>query len=120
MKGGSMKTKFDWNFMSNLPDVSQEALKRYFLYGLQPGSFLTSLLCCDPWPDVIARADHWNKPILGKYLGWLQEFAPQGSWGSETAVRDWLNKGPAYQAFQKTVTWEALNADHTEMKDYDF
>ena len=115
-----MRTKFDWDGMSGLPDVSQEALKNYFLYAFQPGSFLTSLLCCDPWTDVIARADHWNKPVLGKYLNFLQEYAPPGSWGSQDAVQSWLDKGPAYQAFQKTLVWETLNADHTDMKDYDF
>ena len=104
-----MTKRFDWNHgMSGLPDTSQEALKRYFLYGLQPGSFLTSLLSCDPWPDVIARADHWNKPVLGKYLEWLQEYAPLGSWGSMEYVASWLDKGPAYQAFQKSITWEIL------------
>ena len=116
-----MKTKFDWNDgLHGLPDVSQEALKNYFLYALQPGGFLTSLLSCDPWPDVISRADHWNKPILGKYLNWLQEFAPAGSWGSPDIVADWLAKGPAYQAFQKTMTWEILQAEEYESKDYDF
>lgn len=116
-----MKTKFDWNYgMSGLPDVSQEALKNYFLYAFQPGSFLTSLLCCDPWPDVIARADHWNKPVLGKYLEWLQEYAPEGSWGSREAVQSWLNKGPAFEKFQKSRVWDALNADHTEMKEQDW
>ena len=106
-----MKTKFDWNHgMSGLPDVSQEALKNYFLYAFQPGSFLTSLLCNHPWTDVIMRSDHWNKPVLGKYLEWLQEYAPPGSWGSEQAVQSWLDKGPAYQAFQKSITWEILQA----------
>lgn len=104
-----MTKRFDWNHgMSGLPDVSQEALKRYFLYGLPPGSFLTSLLSCDPWPDVIARADHWNKPVLGKYLEWLQENAPADAWGSREAVQSWLDKGPSYQQFQKTITWELL------------
>jgi hypothetical protein len=116
-----MKTKFDWDGgWSGLPDMSQEALKNYFLYALPPGSFVTSLLSCDPWPDVIARADHWNKPILEKYLHWLQEFAPPGSWGSRDIVEDWVAKGPAYQAFQKTMTWEILQADQYESKDYDF
>ena len=115
-----MKTKFDWHHMSDLPNTSQEALKNYFLYALPPGSFITSLLSCDPWTDVIARADTWNKPILGKYLQWLQEFAPAGSWGSRAIVADWINKGPAYQQFQKSVTWEILRADQYETKDYDF
>ena len=113
-----MKTKFDWGFgMSGLPDMSQEALKNYFLYALPPGSFLTSLLCNDPWTDVIARADHWNRPLLGKYIEWLQDLAPNGSWGSEANVDSWLAKGPAYQKFQKTVMWDTLNADHTEIKE---
>lgn len=116
-----MKTKFDWNGgWSGLPDTSQDALKNYFLYALPPGSFITSLLSCDPWPDVIARADTWNKPILGKYLNWLQEFAPAGSWGSPDIVADWLRKGPAYQAFQKTIAWEILQSNEYESKDYDF
>ena len=115
-----MNTKFDWNSMSGLPDMSQEALKNYFLYALPPGSFITSLLSCDPWTDVIARADHWNKPILGKYLQWLQEYAPAGSWGSRDIVEDWLRKGPAYEKFQKSMTWEILQANEYESKDYDF
>lgn len=115
-----MKTKWDWNGMSGLPDTSQEALKNYFLYGLQPGGFLTSLLCNDPWPDVITRADHWNKPLLGKYLEWLHDHAPEGSWGSEEAVSSWLNKGPAFERFQQSVVWQALNDKHTYIEDYDF
>ncbi len=116
-----MKTKFDWGVgLSGLPDISQEALKNYFLYAFQPGSFLTALLCDRPWTEVVSRADHWNKSRLGEYLMWLQEYAPHGSWGSEAAVQSWLDKGPAYQEFQKTMTWEALNAEHTSMKDYDF
>jgi hypothetical protein len=106
-----MQTKWDWNHgISGLPDVGQEALKNYFLYAFQPGSFLTSLLSNRPWTEVIARADHWNKPVLGKYLEWLQEYAPPGSWGSEAAVEAWLAKGHDYQQFQKTVTWDILQA----------
>lgn len=112
-----MITKFDWHDLSHLPDVSQEALKNYFLYALPPGGFLTALLSNYPWSDVIGRADTWNRPILGKYLQWLHEVAPPGSWGSEEVVKDWLNKGQWYQQFQKTLVWEALNANHTEMKE---
>ena len=115
-----MKTKWDWGSGSGLADMSQEALKNYFLYALPPGGFLTSLLSNHSWSVVVSRADHWNKPILGKYLEWLQEYAPPGSWGSEEAVQSWLDKGPAYRAFQKTLTWDALNADHTEIKEQDW
>jgi hypothetical protein len=114
-----MTKKFDWNSQSGLPDMSQDALKNYFLYALEPGSFLTALLCDRPWTEVIGRADHWNKTRLSEYSLWLQEYAPLGSWGSEETVRSWLAKGSAYQTFQKTLTWEALNADYTAPT-YDF
>ena len=116
-----MKTKFDWHAgMSGLPDIGQEALKNYFLYALEPGGFLTALLCDRPWTEVISRADHWNAPVLGKYLRWLQEMAPEGSWGNDEAVASWLHKGPAYQAFQKTMIWEMLKEEHSNFKDFDF
>ena len=61
-----MNTKFDWNSMSGLPDMSQEALKNYFLYALPPGSFITSLLSCDPWTDVITsvHGSQLNKLVM--------------------------------------------------------
>ena len=79
-----MTKRFDWGFgSSGLADMSQEALKNYFLYAFQPGSFLTSLLCNESVVDVYRRADHWNKDLIGKYI----------------------------------IMWEALNEDHTEMKE---
>lgn len=115
-----MTTKFDWGFgHSGLADMSQEALKNYFLYALPPGGFLTRLLSNENVVDVYRSADHWNKDLIGKYISWLDELAPKGSWGSEEDVKSWLNKGPAYQEFQKTLTWEALNAEYTTPT-YDF
>ena len=79
------------------------------------------MLSNDPVVDVYRRADNWNKQLIHKYLihkhvGWLELNAPEGSWGSSEAVNAWLAKGPAYQAFQKQLVWDQLNADHTEMK----
>lgn len=113
-----MKTKFDWNIStSGLTEHAQDALKNYFLYALPPGGFLTSVLNNDPVVDVYRRADNWNKRLIHKYIGWLERAAPEDSWGSSEAVNAWLAKGPAYQAFQKQLVWEQLNADHTEMKE---
>ena len=107
-----MKTKWDWNMgSSGLADMSQEALKNYFLHALPPGGFLTSLLSNHDVVTVFRRADSWNKPIIGKYISWLDEYAPDDSWGSETAVRSWLDKGPAYQRFQKQLTLDILKGD---------
>lgn len=115
-----MTKRFDWHGTSGLPDISQEALKNYFLYALPPGSFLISLLSNHPWSEVVARADQWNKSRLDLYLEWLHEYAPPGSWGSEAAVEAWLAKGHDYQEFQKTVVWEVLSEDHTKTKEQEW
>lgn len=105
-----MKTKWDWSYSSSgLADMSQEALKNYFLYALPPGGFLTRLLSNAPVIDVYRSADHWNKDLIGKYVTWLDEHAPEDAWGSEEAVTSWLAKGPSYQRFQASYTWELLN-----------
>lgn len=114
-----MTKKFEWNFFSKVPDHTQEALQRYFLYGLEPGSFLRSVLVNDLYSSV-ARADTWNKTALADIVTWIAENAPEGSWGHEDYYNEWIAKGPAYERFQKSMVWEALNADHTEAKDYDF
>lgn len=109
-----MKTKFDWGMgESNLPDVSQEALKNYFVYGFEPGSFLYALLCNKPWVEVISRADHWNKTRLYDYLKWLNDLAPDGSWGSEELVKDWLNHGHYFQEYQKVLLLETIKDDYS-------
>ena len=114
-----MTKKFEWNVFSKVPDHTQEALERYFLYAMEPGSFLRSVLVNDLYSSV-ARADTWNKTALADIVSWIAENAPEGSWGHEDYYNEWIAKGPRYQRFQKSVTWEALNADHTEAKDYDF
>jgi hypothetical protein len=114
-----MTKKFEWNFFSKVPDHTQEALERYFLYAMEPGRFLRSVLVNDLYSSV-ARADTWNKTALADIVTWIAENAPEGSWGHEDYYREWIAKGPAYERFQKSLVWEALNADHTEAKDYDF
>ena len=115
-----MTKKFDWGFgHSGLADMSQESLKNYFLHALPPGGFLTRLLSNESVVDVYRSADHWNKGLIGRYVEWLDEMAPEGSWGSKDAVTDWLAKGRRYQEFQKTLFWEQLSADYTEPT-YDF
>jgi hypothetical protein len=68
----------------------------------------------------VARADAFNQPALADIVKWLIENAPDGSWGHPDYYKEWIAKGAAYEQFQKSLVWETLNADHTEMKDYDF
>jgi hypothetical protein len=114
-----MTKKFEWDFFSKVPDHTQGALTRYFLYAIEPGSFLQAVLSNDLYSSV-ARADNFNQPALADIVKWLIDNAPDGSWGHSDYYKEWIAKGPAYEQFQKSLVWETLNADHTEMKDYDF
>ena len=114
-----MTKRFDWDYFSPVPDHTREALERYFLYAFEPGSFVKAVLCNDLVSSV-ARADHFNKPAIAGIVEWIVNNAPEGSWGHEDYYKEWISKGPAYESFQKSLVWEALNADHTEIKDYDF
>ena len=114
-----MPNRFKGHDLLNIPDHTREALERYFLYALEPGGFVTSLLSNDPILDVIGRADHWNKKHLPEIVNWLYSVAPMWSWGDRNTVQDWLNKGNAYQAFQKEIVWETLNSNH-DTKQFDF
>ena len=114
-----MTKRFDWDYFNPVPDHTREALERYFLYAFEPGSFVKAVLCNDLVSSV-ARADHFNKPALADIVRWLIDNAPEGSWGHEEYYQEWINKGPAYERFQKSLVWEALNADYTEMKDNDY
>ena len=114
-----MTKRFDWDYFSPVPDHTREALERYFLYAFEPGSFVKAVLCNDLVSSV-ARADHFNKPAIAGIVEWIVNNAPEGSWGHEEYYQEWINKGPAYESFQKSLVWEALNADHTEMKDNDY
>ena len=114
-----MTKRFEWDYFSKVPEHTQGALTRYFLYAFEPGSFLRAVLSNDLYSSV-ARADTFNQPALADIVKWLIDNAPDGSWGHEDYYQEWINKGPAYERFQKSLVWEALNADHTEMKDYDF
>jgi hypothetical protein len=114
-----MTKKFEWDFFSKVPEHTRGALERYFLYAFEPGSFVKAVLCNDLYSSV-ARADTWNKQALADIVSWIAKNAPEGSWGHEDYYKEWINKGPAYEKFQKSLVWETLNADHTEIKEQDW
>lgn len=108
--------KFGWDFFSPVPEHTQGSLERYFLYGLEPGSFLRAVLSND-LVSAVSRADPQNKAALADIVNWIAENAPDGSWGHSDYYTEWINKGTAFQKFQKSLTWEILNTDYTEMKE---
>ena len=102
----------------NVPSHTVEALERYWNHGFEPGSFLMSLLMGDLYAAV-ARADHWNKGNFAAIVDYVVMEGPEGSWGSEYAVRNWIAKGDAFQNYQRRRVVNILSNDYEE-KNYDF
>ena len=90
-----------------MTEQSKESLYNYLVYGLEPGSFMTAVLCND-LIGAAGSADYENIKRMGYYVQWLVRYAPSGSYGSPEAVKGWLNKNEFYQQFQKELVAERL------------
>jgi hypothetical protein len=66
-------------------------MKRYIEHGIEPGSFLMSVLRND-LKSACECADNQNRYLLFEYVSWLYNYAPQGCWGSREAVEEWIDK----------------------------
>lgn len=74
-----------------LPHHMVRGMRLYIENGIEPGSFMMSVLCND-LKGAIGRADHVNSQFLGNIVSWLVSNAPSTCWGSEKKVNDWLDK----------------------------
>lgn len=90
--------KFEWNLADSyfnkygLPDHVVGGIRRYIVYGIKPGSFLTALFEGDLFA-VYALADHVNLPRIGDFVGWIYNHAPILCWGSPTKAAAWIARG---------------------------
>lgn len=94
----------------DVPTHSQESLINYFVHGYEPGGFMTAVLQNNLF-GAASKADHVNKQYLAQIASWIVNNAPQGSWGSEEAVRSWLNKSPARERFEKEYLIHLLKTE---------
>ena len=94
-----------------VPDHTHQALLDYFDKGWEPGSFLMAVLRNDLM-QASFRADHINKTKLPEIAAWVYHNAPQGSWGTDEAIRGWLNNNEFRQEYAKRRFMEVLAADH--------
>jgi hypothetical protein len=66
------------------PDML-DILQRYIDHGIQPGSFLTAVICND-LRSAVSYADDENIANIPAYIGYLSNEAPIGCWGSYEAM----------------------------------
>ena len=72
-----------------LPPHMVDGMKLYLEHGVEPGSFMMSVLCND-LRGAIGRADHINSRFLANIVSWLTSEAPSACWGSPERVRRWI------------------------------
>ena len=88
MKEGWIKPIYEFRGFY-IPDYMMDGLKRYIEQGIEPGSFLTAVLCND-LNGAVGRADDQNVKNLPAYIGYLYNEAPSPCWGSPEKVKAWM------------------------------
>lgn len=109
----NQKTRLDYSRYS-VPAHTQESLERYFFHGLEPGSFLVSVLSNDLM-GACTRSDHINRDSIVGIATWVLHNAPPESWGNHTSIKLWIEdrdgrRTQYVDAFEKRMMWNELSA----------
>ena len=73
-----------------LNEYLEPALDNYLIHGIQPGSFMTAVLCND-LHGAINRADSGNLINFALVCNEIIHRCPPDAFGSEQHVRDWIH-----------------------------
>lgn len=73
-----------------IPQHMRGAVRRYFLEGIPPGSFLTAVLT-NNLMDALGYADDDNRHALPSYGEFLYNHVPAASFGSPDRVKAWID-----------------------------
>ena len=77
---------------SKLPHHMQDGMKLYIEEGIEPGSFMSAVLCNDLM-EACNRADHVNIERLRDYASFLYNHAPRSCYGSREIFSKWIGHG---------------------------
>lgn len=78
------------NYSYMIPEHMHDAVKRYVLDHIEPGSFLTSILLND-LKEAAARADETNRAALANWASFCVNALPTVCWGNAERVDKWLD-----------------------------
>jgi len=81
--------KFRFNGQA-IPERMHGAIQRYIEQRINPGDFLTAVLCND-LKEACARADDENITMLPVYVAFFYNEVPAKCRGSSEKVMEWLN-----------------------------
>jgi hypothetical protein len=74
-----------------IPNLSGRALDRYIALGIEPGAFLSALLCNDLL-GALEHGDEYNLSNLPAYGAYLYNHAPRSCYGSKQKVVLWVEE----------------------------
>jgi hypothetical protein len=69
-----MQFNFEGDYAA-IPELMRGGIQRYVEHGVQPGQFLSAVLCND-LRGAISRADSTNINILHLYVQWFDRYFP--------------------------------------------
>ena len=74
-----------------IPPRMMPAIERYVNQGIQPGDFLTAVICND-LVLAVGRADEENMANLPAYVRYFYNETPGTCWGSKEKMAAWVRK----------------------------
>ena len=88
---------FDWHkgYATDgfkIPEYMLGGLERYVMWGLQPGDFLTAVICNDLF-KAVGHADSANLINLPAFVKFFYNVAPHNCYGSSDQMRYWIRVG---------------------------
>ena len=83
--------------MSRIPERMMGGIRRYIDHGIEPGHFLTAVICND-LREAVGRADEENVQLLREYVLFFYNEAPSPCWGSPEKMRAWTARFTAAEA----------------------
>jgi hypothetical protein len=72
-----------------LPLRMVTALRAYIMDGVEPGSFLTSVICNDLRGSIFS-ADGDNRTRIEQFVRLFNDYAPGPCWGSKDRMTRWM------------------------------
>jgi len=75
-----------------IPERMMQGIIDYVRYGIQPGNFLTSIIC-NQLKQTFQYADDENFNNVPAYVDFFYNKAPYNCWGSEKIMKGWIKTG---------------------------
>jgi len=72
-----------------IPDYMTDGIVRYLENGIEPGGFLSAVICND-LRGAFGRADETNARLIGEYVRFFYNEVPSPAWGSPEKMEAWM------------------------------